>query len=284
MDSKNINQKALAKKRLQKAIIIILLLIFCFFMYFPVGWMVATSFREPLDAFKLPPHFFPTTFSLENYRQACEKVDFLMFIKNSLIVSVSATVLQLIASSMAAFSFARINFKGRQVVFILFLAATMIPGQVLSIPTFIVMSKLHLINSHLALIIPAIFSAMSIFLLRQSMLAIPKSYDEAAYIDGATKLQCYMKIIVPMTKPTMMVMAMQTFVGTWNNFYSALIYINDYNKMTLPLGLVQLNGVMGTGSKAMIIAGVVISLIPSLLMYCFGQRYLIKGITIGGIK
>lgn len=280
----NINNKALAKKRLQKAIVVILLLIFCFFMYFPIGWMIATSLRAPLDAFKLPPHFFPTTFNFDNYRQACEKVNFLMFIKNSLIVSVSATVLQLIASSMSAFAFARIKFKGSKVVFILFLAATMIPGQVLSIPTFIVMSKLRLINSHLALIIPAVFNAMSIFLLRQSMLAIPKSYDEAAYMDGATKLQCYLKIIVPMTKPTMMVMAMQTFVGTWNNFYGALIYINDVDKMTLPLGLVQLNGIMGTGSKAMIIAGVVISLIPSLLMYCFGQRYLIEGISIGGLK
>lgn len=278
------NNQAIARKRIQKAIVVLLLLAFSFFMFFPLGWMISTSLREPLDAFKLPPSFIPTTFSLENYRQAFEKVDFLMFIKNSLIVSVSATALQLVASSMAAFAFARIQFRGSKVVFILFLAATMIPGQVLSIPTFIVMSKLHLINSHLALILPAIFSAMSIFLLRQSMLAIPKSYDEAAYIDGATKLQCYLKIIVPMTKPTMMVMAMQTFVGTWNNFYSALIYINDYEKMTLPLGLVQLNGVMGTGSKAMIIAGVVISLIPSLLMYCFGQRYLIEGISIGGLK
>lgn len=278
------NNQAIARKRLRKAIIVFLLLVFCFFMFFPLGWMISTSLREPLDAFKLPPSFFPTTFSLENYRQACEKVDFLMFIKNSLIVSVSATVLQLIASSMAAFAFARIRFKGSKVVFIMFLAATMIPSQVLSIPTFIVMSKLHLINSHLALILPSIFSAMAVFLLRQSMLAIPKSYDEAAYMDGATKLQCYFKIIIPMTKPTMMVMAMQTFVGTWNNFYGALIYINDYKKMTLPLGLVQLNGIMGTGSKAMIIAGVVISLIPSLLMYCFGQRYLIEGISIGGLK
>lgn len=278
------NNQAIARKRIRKAIVVLLLLAFSFFMFFPLGWMISTSLREPLDAFKLPPSFIPTTFSLENYRQAFEKVNFLMFIKNSLIVSVSATALQLVASSMAAFAFARIQFRGSKVVFILFLAATMIPGQVLSIPTFIVMSKLHLINSHLALILPAIFSAMSIFLLRQSMLAIPKSYDEAAYIDGATKIQCYLKIIVPMTKPTMMVMAMQTFVGTWNNFYSALIYINDYEKMTLPLGLVQLNGVMGTGSKAMIIAGVVISLIPSLLMYCFGQRYLIEGISIGGLK
>lgn len=278
------NSRAVARKALRKAIISLLLILFCTFMLMPLGWMISTSLRSPLKAFQLPPSFIPTEINFENYRQAFEKVNFLSFIKNSLIVSVSATALQLVASSLAAFAFTRINFPGRNVVFIMFLAAMMIPGQVVSIPRFIVMSKVGLINNHLALILPAIFSAMSIFLLRQSMMAIPRSYDEAAYIDGATKLQCYLKIIVPMTKPTMMVMAMQTFVATWNDFYGALIYINDVDKMTLPLGLVQLNGIMGTGSKAMIIAGVVISLIPSLLMYCFGQRYLIEGITIGGMK
>lgn len=278
------NGSYLAKKCIRKTIISLLLFIFCLFMFLPLAWMISTSLRPPLKAFQLPPAFFPTEIDFSNYQQAFAKVNFLTFIKNSLIVSVSSTILQLIASSLAAFAFARIEFPGRNVVFLMFLGALMIPGQVLSIPTFIVMSKLHLINNLIALILPAIFSAMSIFLLRQSMLSIPKSYDEAAYMDGATKLQCYIKIIVPMTKPAMMVMAMQTFVATWNNFYGALIYINDVDKMTLPLGLVQLNGVMGTGSKAMIIAGVVISLIPSLLMYCFGQRYLIEGISIGGLK
>ena len=115
-------------------------------------------------------------------------------------------------------------------------------------------------------------------------MGIPKNCDEAAYIDGATRVQCFAKAVVPMTKPAMMVMAMQTFVGTWNDFYGLLIYINSVSKMTLPLGLTQLNGVLGTGNKAAIIAGVVLSLIPPLLMYCFGQRYLIEGITIGGIK
>ena len=278
------NRTALVRKGVRKTVVALLLAIFCLFMVLPLGWMISTSLREPLKAFHLPPSFFPTEFNLTNYRQAFEKVDFFAFIKNSLIVSLSATLFQLAVSSMAAFAFSRIEFPGRKVLFILFLASMMIPGQVLSIPRFIVMSKVGLINSHLALILPALFSAMAIFLLRQSMLAIPRSYDEAAYMDGATKLQCYMKIVVPMTKPTMMVMAMQTFVATWNDFYGALIYINDVKKMTLPLGLVQLNGVMGTGSKAMIIAGVVVSLIPSLLMYCFGQRYLIEGISIGGLK
>ena len=269
---------------IRKAIIVVLLAVFCAFMLIPLLWMVSTSLRSPLEAFTLPPAIIPTTFDLANYREVFNKVDFFAFIKNSLIVSVSATALQLLASSMAAFAFSRLRFPGRNVVFMMFLAALMIPGQVLSIPRFIIMSKAGLINNLLALILPAVFSAMSIFLLRQFMLTIPRSYDEAAYMDGATRVQCYGRIIVPMTKPAMMVMAMQTFVATWNDFYGPLIYINSVEKMTLPLGLTQLNGVLGTGNKAAVIAGVVLSLIPPLLFYCFGQRYLIEGISIGGLK
>ena len=268
----------------RKAIIVVMLAVFCAFMLIPLLWMVSTSLRSPLEAFTLPPAIIPTTFDLANYREVFNKVDFFAFIKNSLIVSVSATALQLLASSMAAFAFSRLRFPGRNVVFMMFLAALMIPGQVLSIPRFIIMSKAGLINNLLALILPAVFSAMSIFLLRQFMLTIPRSYDEAAYMDGATRVQCYGRIIVPMTKPAMMVMAMQTFVATWNDFYGPLIYINSVEKMTLPLGLTQLNGVLGTGNKAAVIAGVVLSLIPPLLFYCFGQRYLIEGISIGGLK
>lgn len=278
------NHSAHVAQRSRKAIILILLLLFCAFMLIPLLWMISTSLRSPLDAFTLPPAILPTDFDLANYREVFAKVDFFAFIKNSLIVSVAATALQLTASSMAAFAFSRLEFPGRKVLFMMFLAALMIPGQVVSIPRFIIMSKLKLINNLLALILPAIFSAMSIFLLRQFMLSIPKSYDEAAYIDGATRLQCFGKVVVPMTKPAMMVMAMQTFVGTWNDFYGPLIYINSVQKMTLPLGLTQLNGVLGTGNKAAVIAGVVLSLIPPLLMYSFGQRYLIEGISIGGLK
>lgn len=278
------NHSAYRSKCIRKAIIVALLILFCSFMLIPLLWMISTSLRSPLDAFTMPPAIFPTTFDLSNYREVFAKVDFFMFIKNSLIVSLSATALQLAASSMAAFAFSRMRFPGRTVLFMMFLAVLMIPGQVLSIPRFIIMSKLKLINNLLALILPAIFSAMSIFLLRQFMLSIPRSYDETAYIDGATRFQCFSRVVVPMTKPAMMVMAMQTFVATWNDFYGPLIYINSAQKMTLPLGLTQLNGVLGTGNKAAIIAGVVLSLITPLLLYSFGQRYLIEGISIGGIK
>lgn len=278
------NKAVHTTQRVYKAVIAVLLAIFCAFMLIPLLWMISTSLRSPLEAFAMPPAIFPTSFDLANYREVFIKVDFFGFIKNSLIVSVSATALQLLASSMAAFAFARLRFPGRNVLFMMFLAALMIPGQVLSIPRFIIMSKAGLINNLLALILPAIFSAMSIFLLRQFMLTIPRSYDEAAYIDGATRVQCYGKIVIPMTKPAMMVMAMQTFVATWNDFYGPLIYINSMEKMTLPLGLTQLNGVLGTGNKAAVIAGVVLSLIPPLLLYSFGQRYLIEGISIGGLK
>ena len=270
--------------RILRAIAIdVLLVLFCSFMLIPILWMVSTSLRSPLDAFSRPPAIFPTAFDITNYKTVFDKVDLFAFLKNSAIVSVSATLLQLTASSMAAFSFARLRFRGKNVVFMLFLSSMMIPGQVLSIPTFIIMSKAKLINNLLALIIPATFSAMSIFLRRPFMLSIPQSSAEGSYIDVASRFQVYLRIVLPMTKPALMVMAMQTFVATWNDFYGPLIYINSVSKMTLPLGLVQLNGVLGTGNQAAILAGVVMTLIPPLFMYVFGQRYLIEGITIGGI-
>jgi multiple sugar transport system permease protein len=280
-----VDKKTVATRwNIRRDIVCFLLALFCAFMIIPVLWMIATSLRSPLDSFSLPPHIIPTTFDITNYRTVFQKVDMFAFLKNSVIYSVSATALQLMTSSMAAFAFARLQFWGKNFIFFAFLAALMIPGQVLSIPRFIIISRIGWINSLLALIVPSMFSALAIFLIRQFMATIPKSYDEAAYIDGATRLQCYRRIVLPMTKPVLMVMAMQTFVGTWNDFYGPLIYINAVSKMTLPLGLVQLNGVMGTGNQAAIIAGVVLTFIPPLFMYIFGQRYLIEGISIGGIK
>jgi multiple sugar transport system permease protein len=270
--------------RVSKAVIAFLLGVFCLFILIPLSWMIATSLRSPLDSFKLPPAIIPTTFDRANYDTVFEKVDFFGFIKNSINISFWATLLQVAASTMAAFAFARLEFPGRKVVFVFFIAALMIPGQVLSIPRFIILSKLGLVNSHLALILPAIFSAMGVFLIRQFMMSIPKSFDEAAYMDGASRFQCFRSIIVPMAKPAMMVISLQTCIGTWNDFYGPLIYINSVSKMTLPLGLTQLNGMLGTGNQSAIIAGVVLSLIPPALFYIVGQKWLIEGIAIGGIK
>ncbi|MDL2319191.1 carbohydrate ABC transporter permease, partial [Eubacteriales bacterium OttesenSCG-928-A19] len=171
-----------------KIIIVLLLSLFAAYIAVPFLWMLSTSLRSPLVSFRLPPALFPTTFDLENYRMIFVKVDFFAFFKNSVIISVSTTVLQLIVCSMAAYAFARLNFPGRGALFVVFLTALMIPTQVTNIPKFIFISKLGLINTHAALIIPAMFSAMSIFLIRQHMMTIPRSYDEAAYIDGAGKV------------------------------------------------------------------------------------------------
>jgi multiple sugar transport system permease protein len=232
----------------------------------------------------MPPALFPTTFDLENYRHIFTRVDFFAFIKNSIYVSVMTTITQIIVCSMAAYAFSRLHFPGKNFIFIMFLVAMMIPGQVTSIPRFIFISRLRLINSFAALILPAMYSTLSVFLIRQHMLTIPLSYDEAAYIDGAGRIWIFIRIILPMAKPSIFVVAVMTFIGSWNDFFNPLLYINRIAKMTLPLGMQNLTNKFGAGNQASVIAAVILSLIPPLIFYIGGQRWLIKGINIGGIK
>ena len=267
-----------------KIIIIIFLSIFSAYIAVPFLWMLSTSLRSPLVSFRLPPALFPTTFDLENYRMIFVKVNFFAFFKNSIYVTIMITISQLIVCSMAAFAFSRLNFPGKNFIFIMFLVAMMIPGQVTNIPRFIFISRLRLINTHAALIIPAMFSALAIFLIRQYMLTIPKSYDEAAHIDGAGKIWIFLRVILPMAKPSIFVVAVMTFISTWNDYYNPLLYINSMAKMTLPLGLQSIRGMFGAGNEASVIAAVILSLIPPLIFYIVGQRWLIQGINIGGLK
>lgn len=280
MKAKHISASAIVAK----AIWAVFLTAFAVYILIPISWMLATSLRSPLDSFKMPPAILPTQFLLDSYKMVFEKVDFNKFIWNSFFVSLTSTALQVLCSSMSAYAFSRFRFPGRNVIFIAFLSSMMIPGAVMGIPRFIIMSRMHLIDQHAALILPAMFSAMGIFLIRQFMLSIPKSYDEAAYIDGAGRLYCFSRIVAPMAKPAMMVIAVQTFIGTWNDFYNPLIYINSVNKMTLPLGLTALSGMLGSGSGSAILAGVILSLLPPLAFYIIGQKFLIEGINLGGLK
>ncbi len=267
-----------------RAVVFLLLLIFAIFIATPFMWMFSTTLRMPKTSFTLPPKIFPTEFNLSSYRTVFEKVDFLAFFVNSIKVAILVTGLQLIVCSMAAYAFARIEFPGKNVIFLCFLGAMMIPAQVTNIPQFIFMSKLRLINSHAALILPAMFSPLAIFLIRTYMSSIPRSLDEAAYIDGAGRFWTYVHVILPMSKPSLMVVGVLTFIGSWNDFYRPLIFINDTIKMTLPLGLTALRGMLGTGNQSSVLAGVVLSMIAPLLFYIFGQRYLIEGANMGGLK
>ncbi|MDR2759018.1 MAG: carbohydrate ABC transporter permease [Spirochaetaceae bacterium] len=267
-----------------RVLVILLLTIFAIFFCLPFFWMLATSLRSPLVSFRLPPAIIPTAFDISNYKLLFEKVRYLAFFQNSVYVSVMTTVFQVLVCTMAAYAFSRLNFPGKNMIFILFLTAMMIPAQVTTIPRFIFMSKLRLINTHMALILPALYSALGIFLLRQHMLTIPKSYDEAAYMDGAGKIWTFAMIIVPMSKPSIVVIAVMTFINTWNDFFNPLIYINSRAKMTIPLGITQITGSFNSGNQGAVIAAIMLSLIPPLLFYILGQRWLMKGISIGGIK
>ena len=203
---------------------------------------------------------------------------------NSILVAVTTVILNLLVTTMAGYAFARIPFKGRNTVFMILLAGMMIPAQATMIPVYVVMSKLGLVGSLWAIILPATINPLSIFFVRQFMMTIPGSYEEAAYIDGAGRVQIYLKIILPMSKSVIVMTSLLNFMASWNNFMGPLIYLSDWDQMTLPIGLRVLQGYMGTGSIGVIRAGVAISIIIPTFLYLAGQKYFMQGMTLSGLK
>ncbi len=260
------------------------LVVLCIMFVLPFLWMFSTSLRLPKESFKMPPSFFPTSFYYQNYLEVFISFPFFKFILNSLFVAVTAGVLNIIITTMAAYAFARLKFAGRDSVFFMFLIGLMIPTQATIIPTFIIMAKLRLVGTLWSLIIPVLVTPLSIFLVRQFMKTIPNSYEEAAYIDGANRFTIYSRIMLPMSGSVIVMTALLNFLSNWNDFMRPLIYLSDWEKMTLPIGLKMLQGFRGTGSVGVILAGLTISLIPPLLLYAFGQRHLMKGVALSGLK
>ncbi|MGQ7886212.1 carbohydrate ABC transporter permease [Paenibacillus sp. WC2504] len=260
------------------------LLLLSFLMLTPFLWIFSTSLRLPKDSFSLPPAIFPTAWHIGNYAEVFAKVPFFDFISNSLKICLIIVLGHIFISSMAAFAFSRIAFPGRNALFLIFLSGLMIPGQVTIIPQFILMSKLGLVDTHLALILPGLINPFGIFMIRQTMMSISSAYDEAAYMDGASRIWVFLKVILPMSYPAVAVTSVISFNGHWNDFFRPLIFLNSFEKMTLPIGMTALTGAFGTGNLSAILAGVTLSLIVPLLFYIFGQKYLLDGITAGGLK
>ena len=262
----------------------VLLLVIGIVYILPFLWIVSTSLRLPKESFSLPPSFFPTSFHFSNYLQVFEQMPFGLFFLNSAKVAVFATLGQVLLSSMAGYGFARIRFPGRNMLFMVILSGLMISSQVTVIPQFILMAKLHMINSSWALIILWLINPLGIFLIRQFMLTIPNSYEEAAFMDGASRWWIFLRVMLPMAKPAVVVSAVTWFVLNWNDFFRPLIFLTGWSKMTLPLGMTVLQGTFGTGNLSAVLAGVTLSLIPAVVIYIFGQRYLVEGLTVGGLK
>jgi multiple sugar transport system permease protein len=270
--------------RLRKALLVFFLLVFAAFMVLPFFWVFATSLRLPKDSFNLPPSFLPTAWFWQNYEYVFTAVPFLQFIINSIKITLAITFGQLLTASMAAYAFARMKFKGSGLMFVYLLSGLMIPYQSIIIAQFLMVSKMGLLDTHWAVILPYLANPFSIFLMRQFMRTIPRSYDEAALIDGANKLETFWHVILPMSVPSLMVCSFLTFIYQWNNFFSGLIYLNTQVKYTLPMGIQLLKGYQSIGSLSTVLAGVMLSLVVPAVVYGFGQKYLIQGTVLSGLK
>lgn len=252
-------------------------------MIIPFLWMLSTSIKDQGATMTLPPQFIPETITFTNYAQVAESFSIWKFLFNSFFVAVTSTLGQLLLCSMAAYAFSRLHFKGRDTLFLIYLATLMVPMQVTMTPQFILMKYLGWLDTYQGLILPGLFNAFGTFLLRQFFLGIPKSLEEAAFIDGASHFRVFFQIILPLSKPALATLAIFSFMQSWNNFLWPLIIVSNQDLMTLPLGLSILQGRWATDWN-LLMAGVVISVIPILAVYLFAQKYFIKGITLSGIK
>jgi multiple sugar transport system permease protein len=252
-------------------------------MVIPFLWMLSTSLKAPGSVLTVPPEIIPQAPTLESYRRVAETIPILRMLGNSLFVTVATVALQLTTCAFSAYAFSRMRWKGRDALFIIYLATLMIPGQVTITPLFILIKELGWNNSYQALILPAATSAFGTFLLRQSMVSIPREYEEAAFIDGATHWTVFRTIIVPMSRPALATLAVFAAMGAWNDFLWPLVVIKDPDKMTLPVGLALLQG-RYTNDWNMIMAGAVISVVPIVIAFFAAQRTFVNGMVSSGLK
>jgi multiple sugar transport system permease protein len=250
----------------------------------PVLWTISTSLRTPAESFTLPPQWLPVRPEWDNYAAVFTTIPYARYVLNSATVCVAVVLGQLFTATLAGYAFGRFNFPGKNVLFLLVMATLMIPLQATIIPVFVLISKMHLSNTLWSLILPSWATAFGTFLLRQYFMGLPKDYEEAATIDGANQIQVFWRIYLPLAAPGMAILSILTFNDTWNDFYRPLIFLTDQQNYTVPLGIESLFGYLTSGSISHVLAGVVLSVAIVLVIYLAGQRYLIEGLTMGGIK
>jgi multiple sugar transport system permease protein len=253
-------------------------------MLFPFYWMVATSFKTEARVFAFPPEWIPNPPILDNYLYIFTELPFSLYVFNSLKVSLLWTLGVVLSSSLAAYAFARIRFWGREALFMITLAALMIPAQITMIPLYVIMTRIGWVDTHLPLFVPAYFaSAFGIFLLRQYFLTVPQDLNDAAKIDGCSHFGIYWRIMMPLSKPVLATLALLAFMGSWNDLLGPIIYLYDGDLFTLPLALTRFRGQYYT-QWAYMMAGATVSLVPILLIFLFTQQYFVRGVVLSGLK
>ena len=254
-------------------------------MLLPLVWMISTACKVEADVFNFPIEWIPTRWNLVNNMKEVwgTKYNFGMYYWNSIKVTIAATVLQVFVSTLGAYGFSKVQWKGRDQVFMLYLATMMIPPQVTVVSQFIIMREIGLYNSHLGIILLLAFSVYGVFLLRQAMMAVPNSLSESATIDGAGHWTIYSQIILPLVKPTMATLATLKFVWTWNDYQTPLVFLNSRNLYTIQLGMKQFASESGS-YYSLIMAAAVSSILPLVIVFLFCQSFVVEGIAAGAVK
>ncbi|MBP1971548.1 putative chitobiose transport system permease protein [Virgibacillus natechei] len=281
-DEKTITRKLWSVSK--KLLIYLLLIFITLFMLGPFIWLLSTALKSGGEnIFQYPPKLIPDQVTFTNFVKVMETFPFWRYLFNSTIVTVLTVIFNVLFCSLAAYPLARMYFKGKNIIFILILSTMMIPFQLLMIPIYIMSLNLGLGNTYAGMVLPHITTAFGVFLMRQAFTVIPKELDESARIDGANSFQIWFRILMPLVKPSMVTLAIFTFISAWGDFLWPLIIVSDQDMYTLPLGLNMLSGTF-TSDWRLIAAGAIISMIPVVLFFLFLQRYFISGVMKGAVK
>ncbi|THF77089.1 carbohydrate ABC transporter permease [Cohnella fermenti] len=267
-----------------KIAVTVILAAFAVLMMIPFLWMLSTSFKINAEVFRYPIEWIPKTWHWDNYKKVWTGPNaFGIYYLNSMKITSITVIGNLLTSAMAGFAFAKLRFKGREFLFLLYLSTMMIPGQVLLLPRFILFDHMRLINTHWSLILPGMFTVFGTFLLRQFFSTLPNELLEAARVDGAGFWRMFWQIALPLTKPALVTLMIITFNWHWNEYEGPLIFLRSRELFTIPLGLTTYVEEMGT-NYVMTMAASVSSFIPLLIVVVIGQRWFVEGIASSGLK
>ncbi|WPC08954.1 carbohydrate ABC transporter permease [Globicatella sp. PHS-GS-PNBC-21-1553] len=271
------------QKILAKILIYIVLIAVTITMLFPFIWMLSSSLKLNKDIFAFPIEWIPKNPQWDNYKKIWEQIPLATFIKNTAKITLIVTFLQLLTSSFAAYAFSKLRFKGRDFLFLAYVATIAVPWQAYMVPQFIMMREFGLNNTHLAIILLQAFSAFGVFMMRQFYQGIPDSLIEAARIDGMNDYQIYAKIMLPLSKPAISTLTIFTFVNTWNDFLGPLLYLTRESLKTIQIGL-RMFITQYSAEYGLIMAASVVVLIPVLIVFLSLQKYFVQGVAATGVK
>ncbi|MFF1876947.1 carbohydrate ABC transporter permease [Leifsonia sp. NPDC058230] len=271
-------------RRIGRIVGYVVLFLAAFALLVPFFWMVSSSLKPANEVFSVPVKWLPVTWDWSNYVDIWTHSNIVVWIRNTLVLAVAVTILQVFTGSFAAYGFARMKFRGRDALFLAYIATIAVPWQSYMIPQFIMLAKVHLANTLWAIILLQAFSAFGVFLMKQYYETIPEELSEAARIDGLSEYGIWRRIMVPLSVPAIASLTLLTFVTVWNDYLGPLIYLRNPDLWTLQLGLQTFVSNQYSANYGLMFAGLVISVVPIAIVFLLGQKYFVEGIATSGLK